>query len=91
MRAGPHLIPMNTSRHHFPGSALAIWAAFLRSCSIPIAFDDSHRPKFTSREHDYLALLYGKFGLPPKPYPRTSSPWRLSRHFSRASAKLISG
>ncbi len=35
----------------------------------PIAFDDMRREKFTARGHDYFALLYGKFGLPPKPYP----------------------
>jgi len=35
----------------------------------PIALD--YQRRFTSREHDYFALLYGKFGLPPKPYPKS--------------------
>jgi hypothetical protein len=71
-RKGTSLAPVDWLAHTADGIAPDSWniARHWRT-TYPLAFDDLRRPKFCTREHDYFALLYGKFGLPPKPYPES--------------------
>ena len=71
-RKGTFLAPVDWLSHTADGERPVNWHINRHwHATYPIAFDDMHRSKFTSRQHDYFALLYGKFGLPPKPYPKS--------------------